>query len=88
MQSTFSNVTDFLYPWHRSAWQQVQQMRDRLPHAILFHGAEGTGKTHFAEGLAQSFLCESPGADKSKESFLNNLFQLRTNRYDFLCRIY
>lgn len=38
-------------------------MRGRLPHAILFHGAQGIGKTHFAEQFAQSLLCETPGAD-------------------------
>ncbi len=51
------------YPWHVSAWQQLQQMRARLPHAILFHGPQGTGKTVFAEQFAQSLLCSSPCAD-------------------------
>jgi DNA polymerase-3 subunit delta' len=52
-----------LYPWQNAAWQQVQQLRERLPHAILFHGPEGIGKTAFAEHLAQSLLCQSPSAD-------------------------
>ena len=34
-----------LFPWQGEVWQQLQQMRARLPHAILFHGAEGIGKT-------------------------------------------
>ncbi|GAB3551283.1 DNA polymerase III subunit delta' [Noviherbaspirillum agri] len=38
-------------------------MRERLPHAILFHGPQGIGKTAFAERFAQALLCESPGAD-------------------------
>jgi DNA polymerase-3 subunit delta' len=49
-----------IFPWQESAWLQLQQMRARLPHAILFHGAEGIGKTQFAERFAQSLLCESP----------------------------
>lgn len=52
-----------LYPWQQKDWRQLQQLRDRLPHAILFHGAEGTGKVAFAEQFAQSLLCETPVAD-------------------------
>ncbi|MBF8178926.1 DNA polymerase III subunit delta' [Herminiimonas contaminans] len=52
-----------LYPWQQASWQQLQQLRERLPHAILFHGAEGIGKTAFAEAFAQSLLCETPGPD-------------------------
>ncbi|HEY0844717.1 MAG TPA: DNA polymerase III subunit delta' [Noviherbaspirillum sp.] len=51
-----------LYPWQGAAWQQFQQLRDRLPHAILFHGPEGIGKTVFAEHVAQSLLCQRPTA--------------------------
>ncbi len=35
-------------------------MRERLPHAILFHGARGIGKLAFAEQVAASLLCEQP----------------------------
>ncbi len=52
-----------LYPWQQASWQQLQQLRERLPHAILFHGAEGIGKTAFAEAFAQSLLCETPAKD-------------------------
>lgn len=52
-----------LYPWHVTPWQQLQQMRARLPHAILFHGPQGTGKTSFAEAFARSLLCTSPRPD-------------------------
>ncbi len=51
-----------LYPWHQDAWVQLQHMRERLPHAILFYGAAGTGKSAFIEAFAQSLLCESVGA--------------------------
>lgn len=52
-----------LYPWQSSAWQQLQQLRERLPHAILFHGPEGIGKTAFAERFAQSLLCQAPATE-------------------------
>ncbi|MGZ5198579.1 MAG: DNA polymerase III subunit delta' [Telluria sp.] len=52
-----------IYPWQQAAWQQLQQMRARLPHAILFHGTAGTGKTDFIEAFAQALLCERVQAD-------------------------
>lgn len=56
-------MSDALYPWQDAAWKQWQQLRTRLPHAILFHGPKGIGKTAFAEACAQSLLCEAPAAD-------------------------
>ncbi|PUA18497.1 DNA polymerase III subunit delta' [Glaciimonas sp. PCH181] len=56
-------MTNSIFPWQINAWQQLQQMRPRMPHAILFHGAEGIGKTIFAEQFAQSLFCEKPLAD-------------------------
>ncbi len=52
-----------IYPWQQDDWQRLQQYRERLPHAILFHGQEGSGKVHFAENFAQSVLCERPTID-------------------------
>lgn len=56
-------MNNSIYPWQQTAWQQLQQQQDRLPHAILFHGAMGIGKTVFAERLAQAVLCDAPGID-------------------------
>jgi DNA polymerase III subunit delta' len=56
-------MDDRILPWQNIAWQQLQQLRDRLPHAILFHGAEGIGKSLLAERFAQALLCESPLAE-------------------------
>jgi DNA polymerase-3 subunit delta' len=47
------------YPWQEQAWTQLQQLRARLPHAILFYGAAGIGKADFIEAFAQSLLCEN-----------------------------
>jgi DNA polymerase-3 subunit delta' len=52
-----------IYPWQQTAWSQLQQMRERLPHAILFHGPAGIGKAGFIEAFAQSLLCENVQPD-------------------------
>ena len=52
-----------IYPWQQDAWLQLQQLRPRMPHAILFHGAAGIGKAHFIECYAQSLLCEDVRQD-------------------------
>ena len=54
-------MTISIYPWQETAWQQLQALRARMPHAILFHGAAGTGKADFIEHFAQSLLCENAG---------------------------
>jgi len=50
-------------PWQVQSWRQLQQLRERLPHALLFYGAQGTGKTVFVEAFARSLLCERPTAE-------------------------
>jgi DNA polymerase-3 subunit delta' len=52
-----------IYPWQDQAWTQLQQMRARLPHAILFYGPAGIGKADFIEAFAQSLLCENVRPD-------------------------
>ncbi|MGZ8289302.1 MAG: DNA polymerase III subunit delta' [Telluria sp.] len=52
-----------IYPWHEAAWDQLQLLRARMPHAILFYGAQGTGKADFIEAFAQSLLCENVRPD-------------------------
>jgi len=56
-------MSNSIYPWQQSAWQQLQQLRERMPHAILFHGAAGTGKADFIETFAQALLCENGRPD-------------------------
>ena len=52
-----------IYPWQLHDWTRLQQMRERLPHAILFHGESGIGKLALAEHWAASLLCEQVGID-------------------------
>jgi DNA polymerase-3 subunit delta' len=52
-----------IYPWQEQAWTQLQQMRARLPHAILFYGPAGIGKADFIEAFARSLLCEDVRPD-------------------------
>ena len=56
-------MQNYLYPWQYLAWESLQKLRDRLPHAILLYGAAGTGKSEFASLLAQSLLCELPATN-------------------------
>jgi DNA polymerase-3 subunit delta' len=52
-----------IFPWQEAPWTQLQQLRARMPHAILFHGAAGIGKAGFIEHFAKSLLCENAAAD-------------------------
>ncbi len=56
-------MSSSLYPWQETAWHQLRQLQERLPHAILFHGPEGIGKIAFAECFARSLLCQNRTAD-------------------------
>ena len=49
-------MSNSIYPWQESSWQQLQTLRQRMPHAILFHGAAGIGKSDFIERFAQGLL--------------------------------
>ena len=52
-----------IYPWQQPDWERLQQLRERLPHAMLFHGETGIGKFAFVEHLAASLLCEQVAPD-------------------------
>ena len=45
---------------HKNNIEKLQQMveENRLPHALLFTGQEGIGKSLIAEALATSLLCK------------------------------
>jgi DNA polymerase-3 subunit delta' len=58
-------MNNMIYSWQKNQWKNVFQMQQaqRLPHALLLYGAEGTGKSGFARSLAGSLLCQRPADD-------------------------
>lgn len=51
------------YFWHDNVWSALVRDFSMLPHAILFHGMNGVGKSALAWRLAKSLLCEAPVSD-------------------------
>lgn len=51
-----------ILPWQQDIWQSLWQrkQRNQLPHALLFAGMDGVGKTHLAQQLANALLCHVP----------------------------
>lgn len=55
------NTTSPCYPWQTNIWQQfcLAKQNNHLPHALLLHGGEHTGKLKFANSVVKSLLCEN-----------------------------
>ncbi len=47
------------YAWQQAQWEQLwgAHLANRLPHALLFAGIAGTGKSSFADSFANALLC-------------------------------
>ena len=54
-----------LFPWHRSQWQLLDAAikHNKLHHAMLLTGPDGTGLGDFANLLAARLLCHQAGAE-------------------------
>lgn len=48
-----------MHPWNEPILQSLRARAERLPHALLVHGARGTGKLALAERIVQFLLCEA-----------------------------
>ncbi|MDH3343579.1 MAG: DNA polymerase III subunit delta' [Gammaproteobacteria bacterium] len=51
-----------IYPWQQEQWRKLMQLKQaqRMPHAVLLYGEEGSGKADFARSLSASMLCQQP----------------------------
>lgn len=49
-------------PWQRDAWEGLTALAEdnRLPHALLVSGEEGTGRRRFVTALSRYLLCQAP----------------------------
>ena len=54
------------FPWCENIWENLtfSIKKNRFPHAILFYGNDGLGKTEFALQLAHYLLCSDPHKNK------------------------
>lgn len=52
-------------PWQTSQWESLTERiaKDRIPHAMLFHGPQGVGKKSFVTKLVARLFCQAPQDD-------------------------
>ncbi len=52
-----------MYPWLKQAWSlfQARLDADKLAHALLIHGPQGTGKRELARHMLARLACTEPG---------------------------
>lgn len=49
-----------IYPWQKSDWARLVELRKGPAHGLLFKGSQGIGKFDLAINYAQSLLCQNP----------------------------
>lgn len=57
-------LTSMPYPWQEKQWEQLRSAaeQDRLAHALLLNGVEGSGIVQFALEFSCYLLCEAPAS--------------------------
>lgn len=63
-------LSGIIYPWHQEVWATLQASRTegRLPHALLFSGAEGCGHEAMLQALVKSLLCLTPDENNAGQA--------------------
>jgi DNA polymerase-3 subunit delta' len=58
--SASGTIQQTIFPWQTAIWEQLSQAKQNqcLPHALLFVGIDGIGKSHFANSFANLILCK------------------------------
>ncbi len=71
------------YPWQCKYWNLLQAARrnDRLPHALLLAGIEGSGVGAFARRFAWSLICQQPAASGQPCAGCKNCLLFRSDNY-------
>lgn len=54
-----ANFFSDIYPWQQQVWQQLTLVFPNIAHGLLFSGAAGIGKRHFAYAFAAWLVCEN-----------------------------
>ncbi len=59
-------MNNIIFPWCEEIWANLilAMQKNRFPHAVLFYGSDGLGKSELALQLAHYLLCSSPTKNK------------------------
>lgn len=78
---------DALLPWQKELWESLLQRKKQgqLPHALLFTGMKGLGKTTFAKQFAAVLLCSLPTGDGACGHCPACRLQQAGSHPDFMC---
>lgn len=70
--SNYSPSNSSIYPWQQRNWQHLiaRYRCQNLPHALLFGGAVGLGKLHFARCFARFLFCNNKTQDADPSAWL------------------
>jgi len=54
-----------IHPWQKKQWKSITDRinQNKIPHAMLFHGPQGIGKSDFINSLVARLMCVQPEND-------------------------